>query len=281
MSGITEVGGVIHHYDLGDRLGGVVPPALDGVDLQVEAGALCALIGANGSGKTTLLRILAGILRPSAGAVRVLGVESPASRGDRELRRRSSYISQDPALDPEMTVGETLQLLAALHGVRRAERSRRVAEVAAAFGLEDRLSRRVDALSGGQRRRLHLAAGSIHDPELLLLDEPAAGLDPRGSDALWTELRRRHERGLTTVIVSHDLAAVEKHATAVAILDGGKLVAVGAPRALVQREADGGRPLEASNLSEAYRRLTGRSPSALEARSSDQLRRSGRGRRGR
>ena len=282
MSGITEVRGIIHHYDLGDRRQRDSPlPALDGVDLRVESGALCALIGANGSGKTTLLRILAGVLQPSSGTVHILGIESSAGRGDRERRRRSSYISQDPALDPEMTAGETLHLLAALHGVRRTERARRVAEVAAAFGLEDRLGSRIDALSGGLRRRLHLAAGSIHEPELLLLDEPSAGLDPQGSDTLWAELGRRRDRGLTTVIVSHALAAVEEHATAVAILERGKLIAVGAPRALAQVGPNGSKPIEASSLAEAYRQLTGRALSALEPLASDKSKKSGRRRRGR
>lgn len=249
MSPAVEARGIAHRY-------GKAAPALDGVDLAVAAGTVTALIGANGSGKTTLLRILAGILVPTGGTVRVLGTEHPDGRRDRAQRRRVSYVSQDPALDPEMTAGETLTLLAALHGVRRASRARRVDELGQAFGLTEELERRVDALSGGQRRRLHLAAGSIHNPELLCLDEPTAGLDPQGRDVLWTELGHRAANGRTTVIVSHDLAAIEAHAAAVCVLDRGAVIATGPPQELT--------PGDPASLAEAYRSLTGRSAAALE-----------------
>jgi len=188
---------------VGHRFGGTT--ALAGVDLELRPGRITALVGANGSGKTTLLRILAGILEPSAGEVEVLGIGRPAASGPgtrRALRRRSSYVSQDPALDPEMTGGEILSLAAALYGVRR----RQVLDLAASFGVESHLSRRVSTWSGGLRRRLHLAVGMIHDPELLLLDEPAAGLDPEGRRLLWADLEARAERGRSVAIVTHDLA---------------------------------------------------------------------------
>ena len=219
----AEVRGLRHRYAASGE-------ALAGVDLTLARGAVTALVGANGAGKTTLLRVLAGILAPTAGSVRVLGVAAPAALGGRAaraLRRRVGYVSQDPALDPEMTCGEVLALLAALHGVGRRVRPRRVAELAATFGLDPQ--RRVETLSGGQKRRLHLAAGMIHDPELLCLDEPAAGLDPDGRAFLWAELERRASRGRSVAIVSHDLAAVERHAHAVVRLERGVVVA-GGPR---------------------------------------------------
>ena len=230
--------------------------ALAGVDLELRRGEITALVGANGSGKTTLLRILAGILEPSAGEVEVLGTGQPA-RSDhgtrRTLRRRTSYVSQDPALDPEMTGGEVLTLVATLYGVRRRGRRRQVAELAEGFGVGSHLSQRLSTWSGGQRRRLHLAAGMIHDPELLLLDEPTAGLDPEGRRLLWTDLGARAARGRAVAIVTHDLAAVERHAGTVAILDRGALIAVGSPAELLA--VDGGR---AADLTEAFRRRTGR-----------------------
>lgn len=229
--------------------------ALAGVDLELRRGAITALVGANGSGKTTLLRVLAGILEPSSGKVDVLGVAQPArsDRGTRQaLRLRTSYVSQDPALDPEMTGGEILTLTAALYGVRRRGRRRRVAELATAFGIDSHLSRRVGTWSGGLRRRLHLAAGMIHDPELLLLDEPTAGLDPEGRRLLWADLAARAERGRAVAIVTHDLAAAERHAETVAILDRGALVAAGTPQELLT--VGGAR---AADLTEAFRRCTG------------------------
>ncbi len=242
---------------VGHRFGGTT--ALAGVDLELRRGAITALVGANGSGKTTLLRILSGILEPSAGEVEVLGIGRPArsDRGTcRALRRRMSDISQDPALDPEMTGGEILALAAALYGVRRRRRGGQVAELAASFGVESHLSRRVSTWSGGLRRRLHLAAGMIHDPELLLLDEPTAGLDPDGRRLLWTDLAARAERGRSVAIVTHDLAAAERHAGTVAILDRGALVAAGSPAELCA--LDGGTASDLIDLEGAFRRRTGR-----------------------
>jgi ABC-2 type transport system ATP-binding protein len=241
---------------VGHRFGGTT--ALAGVDLDLPRGTITALVGANGSGKTTLLRILAGILAPSAGEVEVLGIGQPAqSAGGRALRhalrQRTSYVSQDPALDPEMTGGETLELAAALYGVPRRGRRQQVAELAASFGVASHLARQVGTWSGGLKRRLHLAAGMLHDPELLLLDEPTAGLDPEGRRLLWADLVARAERGRSVAIVTHDLAAAERHAGCVAILDRGALVAAGSPRELLA--VDGG---AAADLSEAFRRRTGR-----------------------
>ncbi|HEX6903387.1 MAG TPA: ABC transporter ATP-binding protein [Thermoanaerobaculia bacterium] len=239
---------------VGHRFGGAA--ALAGVDLELPRGGITALVGANGSGKTTLLRILAGILEPSAGEVEVLGIGRPAASDPgtrRALRRRSSYISQDPALDPEMTGGEILSLAAALYGVRRQGRRRRVEELAESFGVASHLARQVGAWSGGLRRRLHLAAGMIHDPELLLLDEPTAGLDPEGRRLLWADLAARAERGRSVAIVTHDLAAAERHAAIVAILDRGTLIAAGSPRDLLALDGGG-----AADLAEAFRHRTGR-----------------------
>jgi ABC-2 type transport system ATP-binding protein len=244
---------------VGHRFGG--GPVLAGVDLALRRGAVTALVGANGSGKTTLLRILAGILEPSAGEVEVLGVARPARSGRRgrvALRRRAGYVSQDPALDPEMTGGEILALAAALYGVRRRRRRQRVAELAAAFGVASHLPRRVRTWSGGLRRRLHLAAGMVHDPELLLLDEPTAGLDPEGRGLLWADLAARAAGGAAVAVVTHDLAAAERHAATVVILDRGAVVAAGSPRQLCA--GDGG---AATDLAEAYRRRTGRDAADL------------------
>jgi ABC-2 type transport system ATP-binding protein len=194
-----------------------------------------------------LLRILAGIVAPTSGQVEVLGVERLA----RTERCRVGYVSQDPALDPEMTGAEILTLLAALYGVRRSRRRERVAELAAAFGFASHLSRPVSAWSGGLRRRLHLAAGMIHDPELLLLDEPTAGLDPQGRDLLWADLDARAAGGRAVAIVTHDLAAAERHAGTVVILDRGAVVAAGTPAEILAAAG-------VADLAAAFHRRTGR-----------------------
>lgn len=253
--GPAAAGPAARAHGVGHRFGGT--PALAGIDLELRRGEITALVGVNGSGKTTLLRILAGILEPDAGAVEVLGIPQPARSGQgarRALRRRSSYLSQDPALDPEMTGAETLTLVASLYGVPRRHRRRQVAELAASFGVTSHLSKPVSTWSGGLKRRLHLAAGMIHDPELLLLDEPTAGLDPEGRRLLWDDLAARAGRGRAVAIVTHDLRAVERRAGTVVLLDRGTLVAAGSPAALLALEGGG----RAEDLTEVFRRRTGR-----------------------
>jgi ABC-2 type transport system ATP-binding protein len=230
--------------------------ALSGVDLDLPRGAVTALLGVNGAGKTTLLRLLAGLLPPSAGELSVLGCEQPAAAGPRRsraLRRRLSYVPQELALDPEMTGRETLALFATLHGVAWRERGRRVDALAQAFGTTEPLGRPVAVWSGGQKRRLHLAAGMLHDPEILLLDEPTAGLDVPGCDFLWAELARRARAGATVVVATHDLPAAERQADFVVILDRGRVAAAGPPGEL----AAGAAP---PTLLAAFRRVTGKEP---------------------
>ncbi|HXU30299.1 MAG TPA: ABC transporter permease [Thermoanaerobaculia bacterium] len=202
--------------------------ALTDLDLDLPRGTVTALLGPNGAGKSTLLHLLSGRLAPSGGTIAVLGVADPATAGKRErnvLRRDLGFVPQDLALDPEMTGRETLDLLAALHGVPRPQRPARIAEIAAAFRLEKPLDRPVATWSGGQKRRLHLAAGMIHDPALLLLDEPTAGLDAEGTAMLWKELARRAAQGVSVVISTHDHVAAEA-ADRVAKLEGGRLAAL-------------------------------------------------------
>ena len=187
-------------------------PALAEIDLEVPPG-LTVLTGPNGAGKTTLLRVLAGLQRPDSG-----NVDIPSDR------RRIGYIPQELALDPEMTGRETLDLLAALHGVPGRERPDRIARLAESFGTAKHLNRIVASWSGGLKRRLHLAAGMIHDPDLLLLDEPTAGLDKEGNDFLWTELKRRAAAGRTVVAVTHDLEAAERNADRIVSLREGRIV---------------------------------------------------------
>ncbi len=263
---VVEARQIEHHYD-------AAQPVLRGVDFIARRGSVTALIGANGSGKSTLSRILAGILEPTAGVVRRFGRELPAGANVSAPSARLGYVSQDAALDPEMTGHEILLLFAALYGLSRAHRVQRLAELAMCLGLESWLDQRVDTLSGGQRRRLHLAAGMIHDPELLCLDEPGVGLDPDGVSLLWGELENRAQAGRSVVIVTHDLTAAERHADYVAILDRGQLVASGSPQELVAEHPP--------SLREVYQQFTGREPEDLEpAGQRQKLRRPGRRRHG-
>ena len=213
--------------------GGIV--ALDGVDLDLSARSITALTGPNGSGKTTLLRILAGRLAPSSGTVKVLGAD-PA--GDSvSLRRRVSFISQELALDPEMTGAQTLRLFAVLYGVPHRKIAARIDELAQSLELKRHLPMRVQAYSGGLRRRLHLALGLLDDPELLLLDEPTAGLDPAGRAFLWAFLKQLAERSASIAMITHDLDEVARHCHRVAVIGNGKLLACASPQTVVRDHA--------------------------------------------
>jgi len=223
----VRVRGITHRWGQGQT------PALTEVDAQLRRGQLTVLAGANGAGKTTLLRIFAGTLVPTAGEVQVLGHEVRREGRPRALRSRVSYLSQDLALDPEMTGRETLELLAAFHGLGRGAARHRATELAQAFGIGAQLDRPVGKWSGGERRRLHLASALVQGPELLLLDEPTAGLDAEGRDFLWAELRLRARAGITIAMVTHDLAAAEEGADAVLILDRGRRLAAGSPGELL------------------------------------------------
>jgi ABC-2 type transport system ATP-binding protein len=210
--------------------------ALDQLDLDIGRASITALIGNNGAGKTTFLKILAGLLTPDSGSAQALGCH-PATRAT-WLRARLGYVSQAVELDPEMTAWETLSLFATLYGLPRATRHALVAALAESFGLAEHLPRFVSTFSGGLRQRLHLALGVLHEPELLLLDEPTAALDPAGRAFVWHFLPRLRDEGRTIIVVSHDLAEVSQHCQAIALLHKGRLLASGSPADVIAAHAN-------------------------------------------
>jgi ABC-type multidrug transport system ATPase subunit len=205
--------------------------ALGGVSFSVAPGTLVGLVGANGSGKSTLLGALAGILAVDAGRVRVLGMD-PVRDAPR-LRARIGHAEQHPALDPELTGAETLRLFHALRGLSAAGREERIASAISTHGLDDVAGRRVSGWSGGERQRLHLALATLHAPEVLLLDEPTAALDPEGRRRLWGRLSEHRAAGGTALVATHDLAEVASHCDRVLLLHGGEVMADEAPASLV------------------------------------------------
>lgn len=204
--------------------------ALDKVSLSVPEGALYGLLGPNGSGKTTLFRMLSTLLRPSEGAVRIFG-RDPRTHPD-AVRRRVGVVFQDAALDEELTVLENLRTHAALYGLQRRAFEERLARLLPLFGLEDVLRERAGRLSGGQKRRADLARGLLHAPPLLLLDEPATGLDPAARHAFREAVDRlRREEGATVVLATHAMEEADR-CDLLTILDRGRIVAHGTPAAL-------------------------------------------------
>ncbi|WP_445151812.1 ABC transporter ATP-binding protein [Baekduia sp. Peel2402] len=196
--------------------------ALDGLSLQVEPGALTGFVGANGAGKTTAMRVALGVLEPDGGAVRWQG--RPVTAAD---RARFGYMPEERGLYPRMRVGDQVEHFARLHGLDGATARQATAETLELVGLGDQLATRTDALSLGNQQRVQLAVALVHDPELLVLDEPFSGLDPIGVDVMAEVLRARADRGVPVVFSSHQLDLVERLCDAVAIVRDGRVVAQG------------------------------------------------------
>lgn len=200
--------------------------ALDAISFEIAVGEKVVLLGANGAGKSTLLRLLAGRLRPSDGELEIFG-----KRDLKRQERRVAYLPQEMALDPEMKAGETLDLIAALLGLP--EKRKRVAAAADLFGLGGQLGKLVADLSGGWRRRLDLALFFLERCDLLLLDEPANGLDAAAEELLFAELERRAADGATIVLAGHDSARLGSFSRRGLLLEAGRIQAEGAPEELL------------------------------------------------
>ncbi|GAA0929249.1 ABC transporter ATP-binding protein [Virgisporangium aurantiacum] len=194
--------------------------AVRGVDLTVGRGELFALLGTNGAGKTTILDTLQGHLRPSAGEVRVLGLDVHRER--HRVAARTGAVMQESGFAPGLTVTETLTMWQRLYGSSTAP-----ATLLDEVDLTHRSRVRVGALSGGEKRRLDLAAALVGDPELLFLDEPTTGLDPQSRERAWEVIRRRVRAGVTVVLTTHYLEEAEELADRLAILHAGRIVTTG------------------------------------------------------
>jgi ABC-2 type transport system ATP-binding protein len=207
--------------------------ALDGVTFQVAAGEMFGLLGPNGAGKTTLLSVISGLVSPSGGMVQVLG--RTASPSDREFRRDIGMVPQELAIYGELSARENIAFFGRLYGLADPELSHRVEEILTAVGLADRADGRVAAFSGGMKRRLNLGVALVHQPPLLLLDEPTTGVDPQSRNHLFEEIRRVNRVGTTVVYTSHYMEEVQALCRRVGILDHGRLIACDTVPRLLQR----------------------------------------------
>ncbi len=203
--------------------------ALDGVSLTASRGEIFALLGPNGGGKTTLFRILATLLAPTSGTFRIDGLD--AGRDARAVRRRLGVVFQAPGLDRKLTVRENLELQGALYRIPRSTLSVRIGELLGKLGLADRAGDRVETLSGGLARRVEIAKALLHEPPVLLLDEPSTGLDPGARRDLLTLLKDLAARGAAVLLTTHLFEEADA-AHRIGILDRGRLVALGAPQDL-------------------------------------------------
>jgi ABC-2 type transport system ATP-binding protein len=228
------VEGVTKHF--GDDI------AVDGISLTVRTGTILGIIGPSGSGKTTTIRLLTGALAPTEGHVRVLGEDPRAFL--RQTRERIGYMPQQFTLYPDLTARENVDFVASLFGMLWWTRHRRTREVLQLVDLWDVRGRRAGRLSGGMQRRLELASALVHDPDMMFLDEPTAGIDPILRVKVWDELHRLRDGGRTLLVTTQYVSEAES-CDMVALISGGRLIALARPEEL-RREALGGDIVEIS-----------------------------------
>jgi ABC-2 type transport system ATP-binding protein len=208
--------------------------AVDGVDLAVERGELYGFLGPNGAGKTTTLSILSTLLKPTSGRAEVAGFD--VVRQPRRVREQIGVVFQDPSLDEELTARENMVFHARLYKVPRSQRERRISDLLEMVELTERANDRVKEFSGGMRRRLELARGLLHEPQVLFLDEPTLGLDPQTRTHLWEYIRRlNRERGVTMMLTTHYMDEADMLCNRIGIIDRGRIVTEGTPAELKGR----------------------------------------------
>jgi len=207
--------------------------ALDGVDFDVAPGTVLGLLGPNGAGKTTAVRVLTTLLTPDAGSARVAGLDVATQAA--ELRERIGLAGQYAAIDENLTGSENLVMVGRLYGMSRGAAKARAGELLGNFELDDAAGRPAKTYSGGMRRRLDLAAALVAKPQILFLDEPTTGLDPRSRLALWTTIEELVAEGRTVLLTTQYLDEADRLADAIAVIDRGRVIAEGTPDELKDR----------------------------------------------
>jgi lipooligosaccharide transport system ATP-binding protein len=209
--------------------------AVDGIDVEVRAGEAFGFLGPNGAGKSSTMRMVGCISAPSGGELRILGMD-PVRDGP-AIRARLGVCPQLDNLDPELTVRENLTTYARYFGIPRRVARARAAELLDFVQLSERADSKVEPLSGGMKRRLTIARALVNEPDIVLLDEPTTGLDPQARHLVWERLFRLKQQGVTLVLTTHYMDEAEQLCDRLVVMDGGRIVAEGAPRALIEQHS--------------------------------------------
>jgi lipooligosaccharide transport system ATP-binding protein len=204
-----------------------------GIDLHLRPGECFGLLGPNGAGKTTTLRLALGLTYPDRGRIELLG--QPIPRRAREARLRLGVVPQLDNLDPDFTVRENLLVYGRYFGMRDAHIEARIPHLLEFAGLEARADAKIQALSGGMKRRLALARALVNDPDLIFLDEPTTGLDPQARHLIWERLKQLLARGKTLLLTTHFMDEAERLCHRLSIMDSGQVISTGSPQELIER----------------------------------------------
>jgi ABC-2 type transport system ATP-binding protein len=229
---------------------GSAKPAITDFSLIIPAGSVFGLLGPNGAGKSTLVMMLCGLMNPDSGSIRVLGMDV---KQDGSLIRKSIGVApQEIALFPTLTARENLLYFSDMYGLRKEKTKKEIDTYLAIFGLTDKANKRVQTFSGGMKRRLNLIAALLHEPTLLILDEPTSGVDVQSRNILLNFLMNLKAKNITIIYSSHFLEEAEKICTDIAIMDEGKLIGQGTPASLLEQHDD------CTTLESLFLKLTGK-----------------------
>ncbi|MET7708894.1 ABC transporter ATP-binding protein [Micromonospora sp. NPDC005413] len=209
--------------------------AVDGIDVEVRSGEAFGFLGPNGAGKSSTMRMIGCVSPPSGGKLRILDMD-PIGEGP-AIRARLGVCPQADNLDPELTVRENLTVYARYFGIARRAARERADELLDFVQLTERADSKVEPLSGGMKRRLTIARALVNDPEIVLLDEPTTGLDPQARHLVWERLFRLKQQGVTLVLTTHYMDEAEQLCDRLVVMDGGRIVAEGSPRALIEQHS--------------------------------------------
>ncbi|MFR9778755.1 ABC transporter ATP-binding protein [Micromonospora sp. MS34] len=230
---MTSAQPLIQARGLVKRFGGFT--AVNGIDVEVRPGEAFGFLGPNGAGKSSTMRMIGCISPPSGGELRILGMD-PVRDGP-AIRARLGVCPQLDSLDPELTVRENLTTYARYFGIPRRVARERAAELLDFVQLAERAESKVEPLSGGMKRRLTIARALVNNPEIVLLDEPTTGLDPQARHLVWERLFRLKQQGVTLVLTTHYMDEAEQLCDRLVVMDGGRIVAEGSPRALIEEHS--------------------------------------------
>jgi ABC-2 type transport system ATP-binding protein len=226
LSNIIEVRNLKKYFGKKDKL----VKAVDGISLEIHKNEIFALLGPNGAGKTTSIRMIIGLLKPDTGKITIMG-QDPHKNG-KELKRKLGIIPQSLTFYDDLTIEENLWFLAKIYDVPKLEAKERIDNLITIVGLEEKRNHLARTLSGGLQRRLNLILGLVHDPKIILCDEPTPGLDPQSRIAVWEVIKNLPKQGKTVILTTHFMEEADRLSDRVAIIDQGKILVLDTPKKL-------------------------------------------------